>query len=81
MSDTGRDLYKFEPDRIHLHFAHGLGKRQTAEPVEQTVGQTMQLKPFGIHDHGRGTDRAKVKAVLPLFDEVFHGSAVAVYRQ
>ena len=38
----------------------------------------MQLKPIGIYNHGRGTDCAKVEAVLSLFNEVFHGSAVAV---
>ena len=38
----------------------------------------MQLKPIGIHYHGRGTDCAKVEAVFPFFDKVFHGSAVAV---
>ena len=46
--------------------------------IEQVIGQAMQLKPIGIHYHRRETDRAKVKAVFPLFDKVFHGSAVAV---
>ena len=38
----------------------------------------MDLKPVGVHNHGRRADRPKVEAVLALLDEVFHGAAVAV---
>ena len=38
----------------------------------------MDLEPVGIHNHGGRTDCPKVKAVLALFNEVFHGAAVAV---
>lgn len=78
MRDTGCDLYQFQSDRIHLHFTHGLWKHQSPEPVKEVVGEAMQLKPIGIHNHGGRTDRAKVETVLSFFDEVFHSSAVAV---
>lgn len=38
----------------------------------------MDLESVGIHNHGGRTDCPKVKAVLALFNEVFHGAAVAV---
>lgn len=78
MSNTGCNFYQPQPDRIHLHLAHGLGKHHATEPIEQVVCQTMDLEPVGIHNHGGRTDCPKVKAVLALFNEVFHGAAVAV---
>ncbi len=78
VSDARSDLYQFQPDCIHLHFTHGLWKRQTPEPVKQVVSKAMQLEPIGIHNHGGGTDRAKIEAVLSFLDEVFHSAAVAV---
>lgn len=78
VSNTCRNFYQFQPDRIRLHLTHGFGKCQAPEPVEQVVGETMQLESIGIHNHGRGTDPAKVETVLSFLDEVFHGAAIAV---
>ena len=66
VSNACRNLYQFQPDRVHLHLPQRLGKYQTPEPVEQIVGQTMKLKPIGIHNHGGRTDSAKVESVLSL---------------
>ena len=78
MSNACCDLYQFQTNRIHLHLTHGLRENQTPEPVEQVIGKAMQLEPVGIHNHGGRTDRAKVEAILTLFDKVFHRSAIAV---
>ena len=76
--DSGRKLQQLEPHGVDPFFSHGLWQSQSAEPVEEIVGQCVNLNPVGIDDHGRTADVAHVKTGFALLDEVFHLSALAI---
>ena len=64
--DSNRKLQQLEPDGVDPFFSHRLRQGQSAEPVEEIVGQCMDLNPVGVDDHGRAADIAHVKAGFAL---------------
>ena len=54
--DSDRKLQQLEPDGIDTVFSHRLRQGQSAEPVEEIVGQCVNLNTVGI----------KHKRVVPL---------------
>ena len=64
--DSNHKLQQLEPDGVDPFFSHRLRQGQSAEPVEEIVGQCMDLNPVGVDDHGRAADIAHVKAGFAL---------------
>ena len=49
--DSDRKLQQLEPDGVDPFFSHGLRQGQPPEPVEEIVGQRVNLNPVGVDNH------------------------------
>ena len=74
MYDLCGDFQQFKTDSVDTLFFHIGGQWKSPEPVEKVVGKRMHLKAVCIHHHRMGTDRSKVKSILPFLDKVLQNT-------
>ena len=78
VNNSGSNFQQLQPQRINTVSLHGVGQRESPKPIEQVVGQRVNLHSIGI-DNLTGTAHIMhVKAAFALLDEVLHFSAFAV---